>query len=219
MNVGNLFTHSGVYARNMDDWECKPAVEQTYFNLRPFVQAAYQRCLASGVITATVSGYASNNCFAGLTTATNVSDNGTAETVVKSINTHMANLSASILLQSNTSNNANTAIFNTPMQQITANDAQCNNNHDRMLQQFAMMMTNPASLQHFAWQVSGQPTFQPQAATQRDFVPDPHVSPSSAMGPTSRKRRLWKQPFPQRTQQPPPAWTGTPRSSNPLCRW
>ena len=55
MNVVDLFTRSGAYARDMDDWERKPAANQTYFNLQPFIQAAYQRCLASGVITATAS--------------------------------------------------------------------------------------------------------------------------------------------------------------------
>jgi hypothetical protein len=61
MNVVKLFTHTGIYARNMDNWERKPPNEQTYYNLHPFIQAVYQRHLASGVITATASGYASNN--------------------------------------------------------------------------------------------------------------------------------------------------------------
>ena len=67
MNVVDLFTRAGIYARDMDDWERKPPAEQTYYNLRPFIQAAYQRRLASGLITATGSGYASNNRFAGFT--------------------------------------------------------------------------------------------------------------------------------------------------------
>jgi hypothetical protein len=91
-------------------------VDKTYVNLRPFIQATYQCCLASGVITATQSGYASNNCFAGLTTAENTSDDGMADTIVESIQTHMANLSATILLQSTASNDANTAVFNALMQ-------------------------------------------------------------------------------------------------------
>ncbi len=61
MNIVNLFTCSGAYARDMDDWEQKPTANQTYFNLHPFIQAAYQRRLASSVITTTASGYATNN--------------------------------------------------------------------------------------------------------------------------------------------------------------
>jgi hypothetical protein len=61
MNVVNLFPRSGAYARDMDDWEQKPTTNQTYFNLPPFIQAAYQCRLASGVITAAASGYATNN--------------------------------------------------------------------------------------------------------------------------------------------------------------
>ncbi len=61
MNVVNLFTHSGAYAHDMDDWEQKPTANQTYFNLHPFIQAAYQHRLASGVITTAASGYATNN--------------------------------------------------------------------------------------------------------------------------------------------------------------
>jgi hypothetical protein len=97
MNVVDLFTHAGIYVCNMDNWECKPDADKTYINLRPFIQAAYQRRLASGIITATQSGYASNNHFSGLTAAEDVSDNGTADTIVDSLNTHMANLAASVL--------------------------------------------------------------------------------------------------------------------------
>jgi hypothetical protein len=51
-------------------------------NLRPFIQATYQRRLASGLITATASGYASNNRFAGLTADNEASDDGTVKTIV-----------------------------------------------------------------------------------------------------------------------------------------
>ena len=71
MNVVDLFTHAGIHARNMDDWERKPPNKQVYYNLCPFIQAAYQRRLAFGVITATASGYASNNPIAGLTVGNN----------------------------------------------------------------------------------------------------------------------------------------------------
>jgi hypothetical protein len=110
--MDNLFTHLGTYVRNMDDWERKAKAYKTFVNLHPFIQAAYQRCLASSVITATQSGYASNNRFAGITIKDNVSDDGMADTIVKSIATHMANLSASVLLQATATNDANTATFN-----------------------------------------------------------------------------------------------------------
>jgi hypothetical protein len=165
MNIVNLFRHAGIHARDMDDWECKPNANQMYVNLRPFIQAVYQHHLASGVNTATQSGYASNNHFAGLTITDNVSDDGTADTIVDSIQTHMANLSASVLLQSTASNNANTAVFNALLQQGAANKAQHNANHMHMLQQFAMMMTNQPGVQQFAGQIIGQPAARPQAAT------------------------------------------------------
>jgi hypothetical protein len=115
MNVVNLFTCSGIYVRNIDNWECKAKAEKTYVNLRPFIQAAYQHRQASGVITAMQSGYASNNHFAGLTTKDDVSDDGTANTIARLIAAHMVNLSASVLLQATATNNANKAIFNALM--------------------------------------------------------------------------------------------------------
>jgi hypothetical protein len=139
MNIVDLFTHAGIYAHDMDNWECKPNTDKTYINLHPFIQTTYQRRLASGVIMATQSRYASNNCFAGLTTTDDVSDNGMAKSIVKSIQTHIANLSATILLQSTVSNDVNTAIFNASMQQVAANEVQHNANHMPMLQQFALM--------------------------------------------------------------------------------
>ena len=152
MNVVDLFTRAGIYARDMDDWERKPPAEQTYYNLRPFIQAAYQRRLASGLITATGSGYASNNRFAGFTADDEASEDGTADTIVESINSHIANLTASVMTQSNAANDANTAMFNASMQQMAANEAQRNNDHARMIQQFAMMTTNQPGQQQFATQ-------------------------------------------------------------------
>jgi hypothetical protein len=163
MNIVDLFTCLGIYASNMDDWERKPDADKTYFNLCPFNQATYQCPLASGVITPTQSSYASSNRFAGLTAEDNVSGDGTAKTILESINTHMANISASVLSQSNATDNANTAIFNTSMQQVATNKAQRNNNHNRMFQQFTMMTTNLPGAQQFSSQFSGQPAFRPQA--------------------------------------------------------
>ncbi len=178
MNVISLFTCAGIYTCDMDNWECKPNNEKTYVNLRPFIQAAYQRPLASGALTATQSGYTSNNCFAGLTTKDNISDDGTAETIVKSINTHMANLSASILTQSTASNNANTTVFHALMQQVVANKAQRNTKHNRMMQQFAIMFTTQPVIQQLAGNFMGQTAVQPPAALQRTFAP--HTIPMLA---------------------------------------
>jgi hypothetical protein len=93
MNTFDLFTRSGLYVRGMDNWEQKLPTDQTYFLSRPFIQAAYQRRLPSGSVTAAASRYSSVNCFAGLGAEDGVSDNGTTKTVIESINAHMANLS------------------------------------------------------------------------------------------------------------------------------
>ncbi len=143
----------------MDDWERKPLTDQTYFNLRPFIQAAYQRRITSGTVTASAGGYGSNNRFAGLSTEDDVSDDGTAKTIVESINNHMANLSASVMTQLSASNDANTTVFNAAIQQMAANEAQRNADHTRMMQQFAMMSTTT------------QTGIRSAAATQRQFVP------------------------------------------------
>ena len=145
MNVVDLFTRAGIFTR-------KPPNKQTNHNSFPFIQAAYQHCLATCVIMSTASGYASNNQFTGLAADDNVSDDGTAETIVEYISSHMTNLSASVLTQSNASNNANTAIFNMSMQQMAANKAQRSNDQTRMLQQFAMMTNNQPGSQQFSGQ-------------------------------------------------------------------
>jgi hypothetical protein len=171
MNVINLFTCSGAYAHNMDDWEWKPTANQTYFDLHPFIQAAYQRHLATGVITAAASGYATNNQFAGLAAGDDVdivSDAGTTKTIVNTINTHMANLSASVLTQTTASNKANAAQLKTSMQQIAGNETQRNREHALMMQQFVMMLTTNTV----------NPTFFPQPTTQRNFIPSAITMPT-----------------------------------------
>jgi hypothetical protein len=184
MNIVDLLTHFGIYACDMDNWECKPDANKTHVSLGPFTQAAYQHPLASGIISATQSGYALNNRFSGLTTADDVSDDGTTKIIIESIQTHMANLSATVLLQLTASNNANTAVFNASMQQVLANEAQRNAYHMHMLQQFAMMSTNQPGVQQFAGQITGQPAARPQAATQRNFVPQaiPVLPPAQQWG-------------------------------------
>ena len=219
MNVVKLFT------RDMDDWERKPTNGQTYNNLCPFIQAAYQHHLASGVITATASGYASNNRFAGLAANNKVSDDGTADTIVESINSHMANLSTSVFTQSNTSNNANTAIFNASMQQMAANKAQRNNEHTRMLQQFAMMTTNQPGPQQFASQNRLRVTAEGGVLTIAVLAPTQHWAPAQQWAPPrgggrggTRSRngcghRTHRGPG---TPVPPPP---NPRYSNALKQW
>jgi hypothetical protein len=128
--------------------------------------------------------------ISGLTAANNVSDNGTANTIVDSLNTHMADLAASVLLQTTVRNDANTAIFNASMNQVSANEAQCNNNHNCMMQQFAMLSTAPTAAPQFAG-LTGQQAGRPQAATQRNFIPQviPILAPAQQWGQPCGGRR------------------------------
>jgi hypothetical protein len=90
------------------------------------------------------------------------------KTIVNSINTHMANLSASVLLQTTASTEANTTQLKASMQQIAANKTQSNREHALMMQQFAMMSTTNTV----------NPTFCPQPMTQRNFVPSAITMPA-----------------------------------------
>ena len=60
MNAVDLFTCSGLCTQDMDDWEQKLAADQTYFNLRPFIQATYQHRITSDTVTASASGYSTD---------------------------------------------------------------------------------------------------------------------------------------------------------------
>jgi hypothetical protein len=193
MNVIDLFTRAGIYTRNMDNWECKPNNKKTYVNLRLFIQAAYQCRLASRVVTDTQSSYASNNCFIGLTAKDSVSDNGTTETIVKSINTHMANLSASVLMQLTASNDVNTATFHVSMQQVGANKAQRNTKHKCMMQQFAMMTTTQPAIQQLARNFMSQTALLPPAAP-RTFAPHtiPILAPAQQWGLPNRSNTCFR---------------------------
>jgi hypothetical protein len=204
MNAVDLFTRCGLYTRDMDDWERKLPTEQTYFNLRPFIQSAYQHRITSGTVTTSASGYGTNNRFAGLSAEDDVSDDGTAETIVASIDAHMANLSASVLTQSSASNDANTTVFNAAIQQMAANEAQRNADHARMMEQFAMMSTNTNT------------AIRPTAATHRQIIPttipvlqsNQWTPPNSNRGTGSRSRggnRGRRAPPRQSVQAPFPA--------------
>jgi hypothetical protein len=46
-NVINLLTCSGLYTRNMEDWDRRADTNRTWLHPRPFIQMAYQRCLQS----------------------------------------------------------------------------------------------------------------------------------------------------------------------------
>jgi len=50
INVILLIARCGLYQRDLEDWERKPLVDQTWINLRLFIQEAYQRHLTSGTI-------------------------------------------------------------------------------------------------------------------------------------------------------------------------
>jgi hypothetical protein len=94
MNIINLLTCSGMFVQDLKDWDRKPSVDQTWINLRPFIQESYQRRITLGTMMSAQGGYTGGgNHFAGLTAKEdNVSDNNTAETIVGTINLHMANL-------------------------------------------------------------------------------------------------------------------------------
>lgn len=79
-NTLDLIKCCGLYQCNLKNWERKPIAEQTWINLRPFIQEAYQRRLTSGTIISAQGGFTQNNRFAGLTMNDN-SDDDTAETI------------------------------------------------------------------------------------------------------------------------------------------
>jgi hypothetical protein len=126
----------------MDDWDQKADNAKTYLLFYLFIQDAYQSCLPSGAIATGQGGYASFNRFAGLTTNNNISDNNTAETIAGTISSHMANLSASTSAQTTVSNDTNMSLINASLQQFVANKNMRNQQHQKMMQQFAMLSTN-----------------------------------------------------------------------------
>lgn len=150
MNVINLLTRCGIYQRNLEDWDRKDEADKTWLNLRPFIQEAYQRRLASGTMTAAQSGYSSRNQYAALTTDGTVEDDAsedTAETIAGTINTHMANLSA----QTAASLEANATHINTSLQQLAANNAQLHQQQQSLMQQMALLTTNATAARQPAY--------------------------------------------------------------------
>jgi hypothetical protein len=144
MNVIDLLTQCGLYQRNLDDWDCKPNAEKTWLNLCPFIQEAYQRCLAFGNMTTGQGGYASCNRFAGFANNTeedNILGNDTAKIIAMTINSHMANLTA----QTAASFEANAMQINASLQQLATNNAQFHQQQQLLMQQMAMLTTNAAT--------------------------------------------------------------------------
>jgi hypothetical protein len=129
-----------MFVRDLEDWDRKPSADQTWINLRPFIQASYQRRITSGTMTAVQGGYSGGvNRFAGLTTNDDISDNDTAETIVGMISLHMANLS----LQMAATIKASKTQVNASLQQMAATQAQLQQQQQQMMQQMAMMSFTP----------------------------------------------------------------------------
>lgn len=141
MNVIDLLTRCGIYQRDLEDWERKDDADKTWLNLRPFIQDAYQRRLASGMMTAAQGGYSSRNRFAALTTGEAGDDDAsddTADTIAGTINSHMANLSA----QTAASMQANATQINASLKQLADNNTQLHQQQQAMMQQMALLTTN-----------------------------------------------------------------------------
>ncbi len=145
MNIIDLLTRCGLYHRNLQDWDCKPDAKKTWLKLHPFIQEAYQCCLALGTITAGQGGYASCNRFAPLQAnnamENNVLKNNTVETIATTINSHMANLSA----QTAASIKTNATQINASLQQLATHNAHLHQQQQSLMQQMAMLMTNAAT--------------------------------------------------------------------------
>jgi hypothetical protein len=134
MNVIDLLTRCELYQRDLEDWDRKPNANKTWLNLRPFIQEAYQHCLALGTMMAGQGGYTSCNRFAPFqannTTEDDVLDDNTAETIAITINSYMANLSA----QTAASLEANATQVNTSLQQLATNNAQLHQQQQSLMQ-------------------------------------------------------------------------------------
>jgi hypothetical protein len=118
-NALDLITQCSLYQQDIENWEQKPLGNQTWINLHPFIQEAYQRRLTSGTITSMQGGYAQSNHFTVLVTNKD-SGNNTADTIAGTINLHMANLTA----QTTATLNEHATQMNASLQQLAANNAQ-----------------------------------------------------------------------------------------------
>ena len=164
INVINLLARCGLYQHDLEDWERKPIADQTWINLRPFIQEAYQRGLTSGTITSVQGGFAQNNRFAGLATDVDSNDD-TAETIAGTINSHMANLTA----QTAATINEHATQTNASLQQLAANTTQLHQQQQAMMNQMAMMTMNNGTQAGPAQQTFARPPtqiYQPAALPQ-----------------------------------------------------
>jgi hypothetical protein len=59
-NAVRLLLGCGLYTRNFEDWDRKPAVKKIWINLKTFIQEAYTRRLNATSITAGSQGYVQN---------------------------------------------------------------------------------------------------------------------------------------------------------------
>ncbi len=133
-NSLDLIAQCSLYQRDIEDWERKPICNQTWINLCPFIQEAYQRCLTSGMITSTQSGYTQSNLFTSLATNKD-SDNDIKDTIAGTINSHMASLTA----QTMATRNKHPAQRNVSLQQLAASNAQLHQQQQAIINQMAMM--------------------------------------------------------------------------------
>ncbi len=93
LNALDLIAQCSLYQHNIEDWEQKPLIHQTWIKLCPFIQEAYQQHLTSGTITSTQSGYTQSNRFPDLATNKD-SDNNTLDIIAGTTHLHMENLFA-----------------------------------------------------------------------------------------------------------------------------
>jgi hypothetical protein len=86
-----IYVSCSLYQRDLKDWEYTLIMDQTWINLRPLIQEAYQRRLTTDTIMAAQGGYTQNNQFSGLTTNEEFG-NDITNTIASTINLHMAKL-------------------------------------------------------------------------------------------------------------------------------
>ncbi len=178
MNLINLLMRSGMFVRDLEDWDRKSSADQMWINLRPFIQESYQRRIMSGMMTSAQGGFTGGgNCFEGLTAKEDdVSDDDMAETIVGMINLHMANLS----LQTMVIIEASRTQVNATLQQMATNQAELQQQQQQMMQQMSMMLFAP----------------QKNAGCNTVYVPPPAATQAYALPPWA------PMPYQQGIQQP-----------------
>jgi hypothetical protein len=138
MNVINLLTHCSMYRCDMEDWDRRADTNKTWLHLHPFIQTAYQCCLQTCANMAAAQGGYTNR-YACLFAEDEVSNDDNTESIGGTINSHMTNIPA----QTNASIKANTTQINALLQQLAVNNNQLNLQQKAILQQMAMLSTNP----------------------------------------------------------------------------